>query len=289
MKLFLIHAAICLAVSMIPPDKYLLHKKQLVDNELAFARLAANASIKAAFDAYLSPRGILFRAGMPVNGLSLNARRTTIPAEKLRWYPAYALVTRSGDMGFTSGPYWYSLRDSVMGTGYFFSIWEKNAQQVYKLALDAGITHTVMALSPPVSEAAKVVLPVQAPVYAPAKDSTAEKAFEQFCALAQTQPADAYRQYISAAPLVVRANWPQLTDAGEVDRYFSAANTMRCDFEVLGKGTSVAREMQYYYGRAILYPGEGKATEKGYFVQVWRPEAASWKLVADVFEADRGH
>lgn len=287
MKLFLIHAAICLAVSMIPPDKYLLHKKQLVDNELAFARLAANTSIKAAFDAYLSPQGILFRADMPVNGLSLNAGRTAVPTEKLRWYPEYALVTRSGDMGFTSGPYWYSLRDSIMGTGYFFSIWEKNAQQVYKLALDAGITHTIMALPPPVSEAAKVVLPVKAPVYTPAKDSTAENAFQQFCALAETQPAGAYRQYISAAPLVVRANWPQLADAGAVDRYFSAVNTTRCHFEVLGQGASIGREMQYYYGRATLYHGEGKAAVEGYFVQVWRPEAAGWKLVADVFEADR--
>ncbi|TWF33822.1 hypothetical protein FHW36_11112 [Chitinophaga polysaccharea] len=286
MKLFLIHAAICLAVSMSPPDQYLLHKKQLVDNELAFARLAANTSIKAAFDAYLAPRGILFRAGMPVNGLSLNARRTAVPAEKLRWYPEYALVTRSGDMGFTAGPYWYSLRDSVKGTGYFFSIWEKNEQQVYKLILDAGITHTVAALPSPVCEAAKIVLPVRAPVYVPAKDSTAERAFQQFCASAQIRPAEAYRQYISAAPLVVRANWPQLADSREAHRYFSSANATRCDFEVLGQGASIAREMQYYYGRAIIYHGKGK-TEKGYFVQVWRPEAAGWKLVADVFEADR--
>ncbi|NLR80957.1 hypothetical protein [Chitinophaga eiseniae] len=289
MKLFLFHAAICLAVSMIPPDKYLLHKKQLVGNELAFARLAANTSIKAAFDAYLAPKGILFRAGKPVNGLSLNARRTTVPAEKLQWYPEYALVTRSGDMGFTSGPYWYSLKDSIMGTGYFFSIWEKNEQQVYKLALDAGITHAVAALSPPVSEAAKVVLPANVPVYVPAKDSTAEKAFQQFCTLAQTRPAEAYPQYISAAPLVVRANRPQLVDSREIDRYLSSANVTRCDFEVLGQGASVTREMQYYYGRAIIYHGEDKTTEKGYFVQVWRPETAGWKLAADVFEADPGH
>ena len=176
-----------------------------------------------------------------------------------------------------------------MGTGYFFSIWEKNEQQVYKLALDAGITHTVAALLPPVGDTAQVVLPVDAPVYVPAKDSAAGKAFQRFCALAQTGPVGAYQQYISAAPLVVRANRPQLADSREIDRYLSSADVTRCDFEVLGQGASVAREMQYYYGRAIMYHGEGKPAEKGYFVQVWRPEAAGWKLVADVFEADPGH
>ena len=64
----------------------------------------------------------------------------SLTAEVLRdcpplfWWPLWAGVSRSGDLGFTSGPY------SVDGKrrGYYFTVWARQADGSWKWLMDAG-------------------------------------------------------------------------------------------------------------------------------------------------------
>lgn len=61
---------------------------------------------------------------------------------KLSWEPAFARISRSGNWGFTTGPYVYTPNDNGQESyGQYFSIWRANKKGVWKLALDIGTPH----------------------------------------------------------------------------------------------------------------------------------------------------
>lgn len=61
---------------------------------------------------------------------------------ELIWEPSYARISRSGDWGFTTGPYIYTtFSDSSKSYGQYLSIWRANRKGIWKLALDIGTPH----------------------------------------------------------------------------------------------------------------------------------------------------
>ncbi len=112
----------------------------LVGAELAFAHASEVRGAKEAFLAFLAPDGLIFRPG-PVNGReSWEARE---PGKgRLEWRPAYAVASRDGDLGFTRGP-WIFTRgeaDREPATGWFVSVWKRQPDGSWKVALDGGVT-----------------------------------------------------------------------------------------------------------------------------------------------------
>src|SRR3990172_2823380 len=79
------------------------HTKSLVQAELAFAAMSVEKGRKAAFITFLSEDSILFRPG-PVSG-----KKWFIEAPEahglLSWRPVVAVVSASGDFGYTTGPW----------------------------------------------------------------------------------------------------------------------------------------------------------------------------------------
>lgn len=285
----LLTAAIALCFTR--QEEYTSYLHQLVLTEQQFAQTAGQTTLKEAFESYLHPQGILFTGGQPVNGVVQYHKLPRDKTGSLRWYPVYARITAAGDMGFTTGPFWYTQHGSNGSTtGYFFSIWEKNQQQAFRLKLDGGVVHTIKDHSALLLEKKIYGDEKQTrafPLYTPAKDPTPEKAFQQLCKMAKEQPGRAYRQHLSAAPLMVRPNWPLIRDPAAARNYFSVEFINYCDFELLGQGASVSHEMIYYYGRMQLRHALNGPPEKGYFIQVWRQEPYGWKVVADVYQPDK--
>ena len=88
---------------------------------------------------YLSPEGIVF-SQRPVNGIKLYS---SIPEKKatLKWRPILADVSTSGDIGYSSGPYVYIKSNADTLYGHYISIWKKQENGTWKLAVDAGFWH----------------------------------------------------------------------------------------------------------------------------------------------------
>jgi ketosteroid isomerase-like protein len=115
--------------------------QSLADAERAFAATSLKSGTRAAFLAYLAPNGKVFDPG-PTNGIAVYEKREPSSAV-LSWEPAYVEIASSGDFGFSTGPWtWRKDQDAQPeGFGHFVSIWEKQADGAWKVAMDVGIDH----------------------------------------------------------------------------------------------------------------------------------------------------
>jgi len=120
----------------LPPDL-----ASLVEAERSFARASIEKGVRAAFIHYLADDGILFRPA-PVQGKKWYASKPA-SAAILMWEPAFAEVSTSNDLGYTSGP-WVFRADSTSEAsafGHYVSVWRRGADREWEVAIDAGISH----------------------------------------------------------------------------------------------------------------------------------------------------
>lgn len=109
--------------------------KSLVNAEKDFAASAVKNGEKTAFISYAAGDALAFRPN-PVNAKSYYA--TQQDNKNLSWSPVYARVSKSGDWGFTSGP--YVLEGAEKTYGDYLSIW-KTVNGKWVLVLDIGASH----------------------------------------------------------------------------------------------------------------------------------------------------
>ncbi|MDP9084622.1 MAG: nuclear transport factor 2 family protein [Pseudomonadota bacterium] len=117
--------------------------QELLETEYAFA-LLARASVRLAFLEYLAEDSLVLRPG-PVAGRAFYAAAPE-SQDQLEWYPTVADVTGSNDLGFTSGPWVYTLAASGgQFHGHFLSLWKREARGLWRLEFDGGISHAAPA------------------------------------------------------------------------------------------------------------------------------------------------
>ncbi|HEU0051584.1 MAG TPA: DUF4440 domain-containing protein [Longimicrobium sp.] len=106
----------------------------MVDNELAFAAAAGEVGVRDAFLRFMSDSAVLFRG----DTLTLaRAEWEKRPADRggLSWYPSHALISASGDMGFTTGPYEIAGENKHYGT--FVTVWRREGD-AWRFMVDMG-------------------------------------------------------------------------------------------------------------------------------------------------------
>ena len=63
-----------------------------------------------------------------------------LPGFSIKWTPVRASVSRSGDLGYTSGVYHFSFRDAKRKTihdvGKYVTVWKKQSDGSWKVMLD---------------------------------------------------------------------------------------------------------------------------------------------------------
>jgi ketosteroid isomerase-like protein len=112
----------------------------LVEAERSFVETSRAKGIRDAFLSYLADDAIVFRP-RPVKAKPLYAERQQIPGS-LIWYPVYADVSLAGDLGYTTGPFEYRSKmenQQADGCGFYVSIWKKQANDTWRVMIDAGI------------------------------------------------------------------------------------------------------------------------------------------------------
>jgi hypothetical protein len=117
--------------------------KGLISAEKAFAAFTEKHTIREGFLQYMDSAGIIFRQGVAVNALEVFQKQKPGPAV-LSWWPAFAVISASGDMGITSGPYELrtkSIDDTIAARGSFSSIWHISKQGIWKNLADLGVSY----------------------------------------------------------------------------------------------------------------------------------------------------
>lgn len=120
----------------LPPDL-----NSLVEAERSFARASLSKGMRAAFLEYLGEDAVVFRPE-PVNGRAWYSKRPQSPVI-LFWEPAFADVSTSNDLGYTTGPWVFRPDTTSEATafGHYVSIWRRGADREWKVAIDVGISH----------------------------------------------------------------------------------------------------------------------------------------------------
>lgn len=129
-------------IHVVQDRKPRLDQFSLRDSELAFAAMARTHGIREAFLHNLADDGILFLP-RPVNGKKYYEGRAATK-DTLEWSPAYVEVSRSGDLGFTTGPWEFrSAKDDKADPvfGHFITVWRKRPREEWRVAVDIGCVH----------------------------------------------------------------------------------------------------------------------------------------------------
>src|SRR6185437_14053403 len=144
MRLKFVVSVILLGLSVVAQGQSAVN--DMVKTEQSFSAMAEDKSIREAFMAFIADDGLLFRPGA-VNGKQWMIEHPVPPSDKnplLAWQPAFAGMSLSGDLGFTTGP-WEFKADrsdpSPSGYGDFVTVWKKQADGSWKFVVDLGISH----------------------------------------------------------------------------------------------------------------------------------------------------
>ncbi|MET0336396.1 MAG: DUF4440 domain-containing protein [Caulobacter sp.] len=247
---------------------------EVIAAERAFAADGVTYGIKGSFLRHMSDQAVLFTPA-PVNAKAFYEKQSAEGEPKLVWWPEFAGVARSGDLGFTTGPY------TVNGKagGFYFTVWSKGADGVWKWLYDGG----------PAADASEALGPNDTPVALPVAKKgvgSAQKAFAQVQAreaeLAKTAATDAKTAYLAAVSRDARVTGSKAVPAvtpqavvAELDTRAKAVN-----FVPRGGSASKAGDFAWTWGDADWTATDGKA-RKGHYVRIWQTRPEGWRLVYD--------
>jgi ketosteroid isomerase-like protein len=247
--------------------------RPVVEAERAFARAARQDGVNSAFLRYSAPDGLLFQPGPKLAKAALEAN--PIPPIPLDWWPVYAGIAASGDLGFTTGPY-VAGSGERKGHGWYFTIWRRQSDGSWRWVIDHG---------PPTRQAAPFGPDTAVTALPAGRRSPGRKAFETVraaearlalelaedarSALPRFLAADGRLMRVGPQPAVGAAAWAPLLEAGPE----------RIETAPLGGSASAAGDLAYTYGTA-RWLREG-ADVRGHYVRIWQRRHEGWKLIVD--------
>lgn len=253
--------------------------RAMVDAEKKFYQTGQEQGTRAAFLAFLAEDGIVFRPG-PVNGKEAWGKRSETGLD-LVWEPTFAVIARSADFGYDTGPAkWRANKkeEKFTGHGQFISIWKKQKDGSWKVALDCGIENPEPTGKP---ETLRTLVPDESK--APVDLNTAQKnrwdTQQKFDAAAKRDSALATLTFAAPEIRVYRdGHFPSI--GKDAARPLLDANAGRMTFEMLGADMSRSADLSYTYGKYSNFRPKG--TEQGHYFQIWQADnAGAWKLVLD--------
>lgn len=277
MRAYVLAAALLLAVAkpaLAAPDA-----APVIAAERAFARDGARDGIKASFLKWSAPDGIVFNPG-PVNARALyGAQPDPKPGEKrpaLAWWPLWAGMAASGDLGLTTGPVDW---DGKRAGYHYFTVWKKQPDGTWLWVYDGGGGGDGAGLPGPDAEP-KTLAPTNV------RSASAADAFAQVTAAEQALAAASSREH--AAALLTRmapdgrihvSGKPPATDPKAFAEALATRPASLRYGAVAGGEASAAGDLAWTYGKAE-WDREG-ATRAGWWVRVWQKRADGWTVVYD--------
>ena len=202
---------------------------------------------------------------------------------KLRWWPGRVGMASSGDLAYDLGG--WTNGDDPKG-GWFLTVWQLQADGTWKWVIDTGAgSADVSALW------AKDVVEVDIPPFA--TSDSPKTAWTEITAsdaalnkgLNVQDAGTAYHGFLTPISVVLGDDGAPATTL-DAQTSALAARPAALAWTMDGIGESAAGDFGYTYGHAAT--DDHFATIKGYYVRVWRKDAASpdgWRIVADLFHA----
>jgi ketosteroid isomerase-like protein len=244
----------------------------VVQAERAFAAEVGRNGFKKGFLAFAAPDAMMFQPAPVQARLELQkAPDKDPPGPPLDWWPTWAGMARSGDLGFTTGGASIPVR--------YFTVWQKQPDGSWKWIYDGG---------PPLKE--KIGGSHQSAVgYLPAATAAAGSAAK---ALAEIAPLEAdlasiasrdlpgaARKYLAGDGLSAWSSTPSEPGA-EGQAADLGRRPAQATLKALGGTASRAGDMAFTYGE-VRWTREEKP-RWGHYARIWQKRKEGWKLVSDL-------
>ncbi|SES07028.1 nuclear transport factor 2 family protein [Pedobacter rhizosphaerae] len=259
--------------------------KSLINAEKEFAKSIAKNGEKESYIEYSSANTLVFRPN-PVNAKTFYASQSKGETE-LTWEPNLAKVSRSGDLGFTTGP--YEIGGSEKKYGQYLSIW-KSENGKWKLAIDLGTTSN----KPLAKTAAKFVEPKDhvAPKFLNEKEIkagrdiilTTEKTLNT---MLKTHGIAAFGGFLTNDARLLFPGNEAIDGKGKILSFFNGM-VSKVNLKTTGVDKAIGSDLAYTYGIATI-DYKADLRESFNYVFVYEKAAdASWNLIVQAFvPADR--
>ena len=255
------------AAAMAAPDA-----GQVAESERAFAAMAQDRGVSAAFRHFAADDAILF-APDPLRAKDY-LETAAEPPGSLRWWPVYTGISQSRDLGFSTGPF-VSEHDAHIGHGWFFTIWQRQHDGSWRWLLDHG-TPTAEASSL-AADAPLTALPPGRPAGGRGAKELRDVEERLDRALARDAPA-ALQAVLADDGRVMRVG-PQPAIGRAAFAPALLLGPARIEAHRLGGQVSDAGDLAYSYGRAAWERAGGKA--EGHYVRIWQRRSGGWRLIID--------
>lgn len=253
----------------------------LVAAERAFAAAALERGVRDAFLEHLAEGAILFRPG-PVDGPDW-MRGQPAPPGTLSWEPRYAEVSRSGDLGFTHGPWTYRDGEGEAATtshGSFVSVWRRGDDGRWRVGLDIGVRHPEDDRGPTV----RVRVPEGAAAE-PLDHASVLEAERRFAdRMSMAGPDDACRE-VGASDLVVFREDSMPANGIEAGCRLLTASTGAAISTVTAAAIAPSGDLAYAYGRLDPErpPRQDEPPPTYSYLRIWRQSPTGhWTLALDL-------
>ncbi|MCJ7679611.1 MAG: DUF4440 domain-containing protein [Candidatus Aminicenantes bacterium] len=118
----------------------------LMETDRAFARMAAEEGRVPAFLAFMDEEAVIYpHQGEPVRGM-ISFKTLNEGSERgdfvFLWEPTFAMIAKSGDLGYTLGEYKLVGNEpgngEILQRGFYCTIWKKQADGSWKFVFDGG-------------------------------------------------------------------------------------------------------------------------------------------------------
>ena len=256
----------------------------LVDAELAFARMAHEQGVRAAFLANFAADGIVFEPA-PVRLQEAWSVRPT-PADpkalRLAWQPAQAGLARSRDMGYTTGPFTLidTARADGIRQGVFFSVWQRKADGPWQVLLNVNTVTPEAVDFVPFGAAPRPHYPGPAEVKEQRRRLLDREAHAVAVARAGSSAA-AYATLLAPDARVYRDGMAPLAGLATAAAHLRTAPS-RITWSPIDVRVSNAGDMAVSYGK-FREIGPAVEARAGYYVHLWlRDGAGQWRLAYDI-------
>lgn len=256
----------------------------MIATEYEFAARALQVSSRDAFLDFIADEGILFRP-VPVNGKEFLLKQNPRPGF-LIWYPTYAFISESGEMGCTTGPAEFkrNLDSSSIWYGNFCTVWQLQKDGQWKFLIDGGISN-----DKPTSEIKKLEFDPNK------KDNSLNEFYpgslpdkqmifsvdEKFnSSLLNGELSKAYMNVINDETRLLREGEYPIIGKSEIIKYVSG-NKGKYKFEIKDGKISNAGDFGYVYGSLVV--SDSQKTGKYNYIRMWKYESGNWTILIELF------
>jgi len=263
-NLVLSGALALLAACASAPERATVTAEPVIAAERAFAARGAEIGWVAAFREYTAPDGMV---GNFENAPQSLAATPDEGARNLFWWPAYAGIARSGDLGYTTGP--FSVDAARTPRGQYFTVWRRQPGGSWKWIWDGGPGPRPDPLNRGVGAADLPMLPLAA------RGVGAASAAQQVSALESGATAGSLARRLAGDAQVYRSG---LATASEPDEAMVFPNA-EIAYTALRVEASVAGDLVFTLGEA-RWTLDGRE-RLGQFARIWQYRPEGWRIVYD--------